>query len=65
MPSQSPKPPSSGLRELTRGARGSAPRAWGKEEWLAERRRQVGARSRREEGANGRAVGEGKEEEVR
>lgn len=65
MPSQSPRLPSSGLRGLTRGARGSAPRAWGEEEWLAERRRQAGAYSRREEGANGRAVGEGKGEEVR
>ncbi|KAM8921974.1 uncharacterized protein AAEQ78_025010 [Lycaon pictus] len=34
---------------LTREARGSAPHAWGEKEWPAERRRQAGARSRREE----------------
>jgi len=58
-PTAAPTTPSSSIRE----ARGSAPRAWSEEEWLAERRRQARACSRRQEGANGRAVGEGKGEE--
>ncbi|XP_038313287.1 translation initiation factor IF-2-like isoform X3 [Canis lupus familiaris] len=42
---------------LTREARGSAPHAWGEKEWPAERRRQAGARSRREEARGPVTVG--------
>uniref|UniRef100_M3YFB0 Uncharacterized protein n=1 Tax=Mustela putorius furo TaxID=9669 RepID=M3YFB0_MUSPF len=60
-PPKTPDPLPPGCGGLTREARGSAPRAWGEEEWLAERRRQAGACSRREKERTGGRSGRGRE----